>query len=86
MPRIQICHDLLQKNVEVTDGCRLDIIQHEVQKRMVTVTGISKLKCEAYESCQCAGYMLYCVEVKAPTDVVMFHIWVRWYEDGKGHA
>lgn len=86
MATIRICHDLLQKDVEVHEGCRLDIVQHEVQKRMVTVTGIAKLKCEAYESCQCSGYMLYCVEVKAPTGVTLFHIWVRWYEDNVSHA
>ena len=80
MPRIQVCHDLLQKDIEVTDGCRLDIIEREVLKRMITVTGIAKLQCESYESCQSHGYMLYCVEVKAPTGVTLFHMWVRWYD------
>lgn len=86
MPRIQVCHDLLSKDVEVHDGCHLDIIQNEVLKRLVTVTGISKLQCEAYESCQRGDHMLYCVEVKAPTGVTMFNVWVRWYDEGKDYA
>lgn len=86
MPSIRICHDLIQKDVYVDEGCRLDIIQHEVLKRIITVTGIAKLSCEAWESCQCATHMLYCVEVKAPTGVTLFHIWVRWYEDNWQHA
>ncbi len=81
MPMIHICHDLLDKQVEVHNGCKLDIIQSEVLKRLVTVTGLSKITCEAWESCKTKGYMLYCVDVKAPTGVILFNMWVRWYED-----
>lgn len=86
MPRIQICHDMLQKDVEVHDGCRLDIIQIEVLKRITTVTGLSKLSCEASESCQCEGFMLYSVDIKSPTGVTLFSLWVRWYEDTVTYA
>ncbi len=80
MPTIHICHDLLDKQVEVHDGCRLDIIQTEVMKRMITVTGIAKLTCEGYEACKAKGFDLYSVNIKAPTGVTLFLLWVRWYE------
>lgn len=80
MPQIHICHEMLDKTVEVTDGCHLDIIQHEVLKRVVTITGLGKLKCEAYESCETGLFMLYGVEILSPTGIKLFHMWVRWYK------
>ena len=86
MPKIRICHDILQKDVDVHDGCRLDIIQHEVLKRMITVTGIPKLQCEAVEDHKHKGDWMYTVDIIAPTGVKLFSLWVRWIEDNVTYA
>lgn len=85
MPRIQICHDLLQKVVNVHDGCHLDIIQQEVLKRFITITGLPKIQCVGEFCGDNEDHALYLVAVKAPTGVPLFHLWVRWYEDDEGY-
>lgn len=80
MATVTICSNTppFTKAVDVEEGCRQEIIEKEVTKRLPTLFGTKNLKVEAELSHNLKEYQQYSVLIKNRSDEVIATMWVRW--------